>query len=171
MARCEPVQPKLCESRQSRISSCLARQHRADGRGGAPSACCALRCLWGPSSAPVPLRPTPQAAFSGKASRPVARRAARLIVRAEEKAVAKVSSVHQRNWPAQTSPSFCSSCHNTAILWHVQVDRSKDQLYIGASQSSLAYLDGTLPGVSREASCMPAIETQHVAYWLGMDST
>ncbi|KXZ42012.1 hypothetical protein GPECTOR_223g491 [Gonium pectorale] len=28
----------------------------------------------------------------------------------------------------------------------VKVDRSKDQLYVGASQSSLAYLDGTLPG-------------------------
>ncbi|GLC47421.1 Photosystem I chlorophyll a/b-binding protein 3-1, chloroplastic [Pleodorina starrii] len=27
-----------------------------------------------------------------------------------------------------------------------KVDRSKDQLYVGASQSSLAYLDGTLPG-------------------------
>nr|AAB24552.1 photosystem I light-harvesting complex chlorophyll a/b protein, p14.1 {N-terminal} [Chlamydomonas reinhardtii, Peptide Partial, 42 aa] [Chlamydomonas reinhardtii] len=27
-----------------------------------------------------------------------------------------------------------------------KVDRSKDQLAVGASQSSLAYLDGSLPG-------------------------
>lgn len=105
-----------------------------------------------------------QAAFSTRAARPAKANRARLVCRAEEKSIAKVrlglGTVAVYCYAVAfdcREASICPAAEDSRVdcsRWHtwvdLQVDRPKDApLYVGASQSSLAYLDGTLPGVSR----------------------